>query len=296
LKTNYNVILDIRNESAVAALALHEWQLYAYNNRIYTSLFKELSADDTLEDYCRTMQQTRTNRMIAVVLLVLALLAILPVYYFFYLRPRLNARFKAERQRRDDLELLDDDLRRTEIELSNLHISNAVLDNCLSTLKHETMYYPSRIRQLIDQGDMESVNEVVSYYRDLYNMLSQQAMSQVERVKLHLHPLEHGILGDETLVGYLLDILKKQHPIEMTFTPHGTQYIEIRCLLPAGAFNDSTNQPAAIDYLLCRQIARDHGEATNRRACSVRKETQEDGTINMIILLPAYGKVQSNHS
>ena len=296
LKTNYNVILDIRNESAVAALALHEWQLYAYNNRIYTSLFKELSADNTLADYCRTMQQTRTNRMIAVVLLLLALLAILPVYYFYYLRPRLNARFKAERQRRDDLELLDDEQRRTDIELANLHISNAVLDNCLSTLKHETMYYPSRIRQLIDQGDMESVNEVVSYYRDLYNMLSQQAMSQVERVKLHLRPLEHGILGDETLVVYLLDILKKQHPIETTFTPHGSQYIEIRSLLPAGAFGEGNNQPAAIDYLLCRQIARDHGEATNRRACSVRKETQEDGTINMIILLPAYGKVQSNHS
>ena len=296
LQTNYNVILDIRNESAVAALALHEWQLYAYNNRIYTSLFKELSADNTLADYCRTMQQTRTNRMIAVVLLLLALLAILPVYYFYYLRPRLNARFKAERQRRDDLELLDDEQRRTDIELANLHISNAVLDNCLSTLKHETMYYPSRIRQLIDQGDMESVNEVVSYYRDLYNMLSQQAMSQVERVKLHLRPLEHGILGDETLVGYLLDILKKQHPIEMTFVPHGSQYIEIQCLLPAGAFGEGSNQPAAIDYLLCRQIARDHGEATNRRACSVRKETQEDGTINMIILLPAYGKVQSNHS
>ena len=295
LKTNYNVILDIRNESAVAALALHEWQLYSYNNRIYTSLFKELSADNTLADYCRTMQQTRTNRMIAVVLLVLALLAILPVYYFFYLRPRLNARFMAERQRRDDLELLDDDLRRTDIELANLHISNAVLDNCLSTLKHETMYYPSRIRQLIDQGDMESVNEVVSYYRDLYNMLSLQAMSQVERVKLHLRPLEHGILGDETLVGYLFDILKRQHPIETTFTPHGTQYIEIRCLLPAGAFENGDSQPA-IDYLLCRQIARDHGEATNRRACSVHKESQDNGTINMIIILPAYGKVQSNHS
>ena len=295
LKTNYNVILDIRNESAVAALALHEWQLYSYNNRIYTSLFKELSADNTLADYCRTMQQTRTNRMIAVVLLVLALLAILPVYYFFYLRPRLNARFMAERQRRDDLELLDDDQRRTDIELANLHISNAVLDNCLSTLKHETMYYPSRIRQLIDQGDMESVNEVVSYYRDLYNMLSLQAMSQVERVKLHLRPLEHGILGDETLVGYLFDILKRQHPIETTFTPHGTQYIEIRCLLPAGAFENGDSQPA-IDYLLCRQIARDHGEATNRRACSVHKESQDNGTINMIIILPAYGKVQSNHS
>ena len=42
LKTNYHIILDIRNESAVAALALHEWQLYSYNNRIYTQLLKEM--------------------------------------------------------------------------------------------------------------------------------------------------------------------------------------------------------------------------------------------------------------
>ena len=40
LAVNFNIILDIRNESAVAALALHEWQLYHYNNRIYTQLYK----------------------------------------------------------------------------------------------------------------------------------------------------------------------------------------------------------------------------------------------------------------
>lgn len=36
VNTNYQIILDIRNESAVAALALHEWELYAYNNKVYT--------------------------------------------------------------------------------------------------------------------------------------------------------------------------------------------------------------------------------------------------------------------
>ena len=288
--TNYNVILDIRNESAVAALALHEWQLYAYNNRIYTSLFKELSADATLADYCRAMQQTKVNRMIAVVLLVLVLLAIFPAYYFYYLRPRLNARFRAERRCREELEMVDDELRRTEMELGNLHVSNSVLDNCLSALKHETMYYPSRIRQLIDQDDMESVDEMVGYYRELYNLLSQQAMSQVERVKLHLTQLDHGILGDETLVGYLFTMLKKLKPAEITYTPRDGKYVEVSCLVTG------SNRLSDIDYLLCRQIARDHGEATNRRGCSFRIEEQEDQTERIIIILPAYGKVQSNHS
>jgi len=40
IKTNYNVILDIRNELAVASLALHQWDLYTYNNHVYTSLLK----------------------------------------------------------------------------------------------------------------------------------------------------------------------------------------------------------------------------------------------------------------
>ena len=291
VNTSYNVILDIRNEVAVAALALHRWQLYTYNNRIYTLLFKELSADATLGDYCRTMQQTKTNRTIAAVLLLLVLLTILPAYYFYYLRPRLNARFRAERLRRDDLEQLDDELRRTEMESAGLYVSNAVLDNCLSTLKHETMYYPSRIRQLIDQGDMESAAEVVNYYRELYNMLSLQAMSQVERVKLHLRPLEHGILGDETLVRYLFDILKRmsgQKQLDMTYTNRDDKYVEITVTTPH--FSPFASHLSRIDSLLCRQIVRDHGEATNRRGCSIRAE-QHDDTTTIIIILPAYGKL-----
>ena len=305
VNTNYNLILDMRNESAVAALALHEWQLYQYNNRIYTQLYKELSADETLADYCRTMQQTKTNRMIAVGLLLLMLLTILLVYYFYYLRPRFYARFKAERLRRDDLELLDDELRQAEQELAALHVSNAVLDNCLSTLKHETMYYPSRIRQLIDKNDMESVSEVVCYYRELYNLLSQQAMSQVERVKLHLRPIAPSafqlqssdvcILGDETLIRYLFDILKRltgQQRLDMTLSPQGDKYVELTVNVPHPL--SFTSHLSRIDSLLCRQIVRDHGEATNRRACSIRTEIQNNVT-TIIILLPAYGKLQSNH-
>ena len=286
LSTNYNIILDVRNECAVAALAMHKWSLYSYNNRIYTQLFKELSADNTLADYCRTMQQTRSNRMIAVAMLILILLAILPAYYFFHLRPRLNARFSAERQQREQLELLRDEQRRAELELSNLHVSNSVLDNCLSTLKHETMYYPSRIRQIVAQEDMESVGEVVNYYRELYTLLSQQAMSQVERVKLHLVRLPNGILGDEVLVRYLFDIIKKEtgrKRNEAEYKPYGDKYIEVTF--------SNVNRMKDIPRMLCRQIVRDHGEATNRRACSIRMESKPDGNENLIIILPAYGKV-----
>lgn len=295
LDTNYNLILDIRNESAVAALALHQWQLYSYNNRIYTQLFKELSADKTLPDYCRQMQQSQTDRSIALILLLLVFIAILPAYYFLYLRHRLYERYYAERQQREIVESVEDDIRRADLEQANLHVSNAVLDNCLSTLKHETMYYPSRIRMLVDQGDVQSLPEVTAYYRELYGLLSEQAQRQVEHAKLHLTRLlpatlhlpstAPAILGDETLLRYLFEILRKhtgQRQPDMLCRRIDEQYVEISVQLP---------EPLSpIDRLLCRQIMRDHGEAAHRRACSIREERQDKIT-NMIIILPAYGKL-----
>ena len=298
LKTNYHVILDIRNESAVAALALHEWQLYSYNNRIYTQLFKEMSADNSLGDYCRAMQQSQTNKTIAVILLVLLLLSIVPAYYLLYYRHRLYARFLKEQQQQTDLELLEDELRREKLEDNNLHVSNAVLDNCLSALKHETMYFPSRIRQLLDSGDVASLGEVTDYYRELYGILSQQAMSEVERTKLHLQPLDHHILGDENLIRHLFEIIRKQSgqkKLECVYTQKDDHYVEVRVTLPQLRLSEEqahdlfTPSNEHIPYLICRQIVRDHGEATNRRGCGIYA-TLIDGTINMIITLPSVWK------
>ena len=298
LDVNYHIILDIRNESAVAALALHEWQIYNYNNRIYTQLFKEMSADDTLGDYCRTMQQSQTNKTIAIILLVILALAILPAYYLLYYRHRLYSRFLSEQQRQTDLEMLDDEQRRTELEISNLHVSNAVLDNCLSTLKHETMYYPSRIRQTLDSGDTESLSEVTSYYRELYGMLSQQAMRQVERTHLHLRPLSMEgvtILGDENLIRYLFEILRKQSgekKPEIQFSQKNEKYVEVSVAMPGLDFSkeqpEDLFQPKRehIPFLICRQIVRDHGEATNRRGCGIRAEII-NGIPHILITLPS---------
>ena len=195
--TNYNIILDIRNESAVASLALHDWEAYHFNNRSYTQLFKEMSADSTLADYCRIMSQSKVNKTIAVILLSILLAMILPAYYFMYYRHRLYYRFCVERIKsineillgdsdtaeklsrmeslvresypdslqaivskiqdaltksietgekwRADIELADDELHRIEYEADNVYVANSGLDNCLSTLNHETMYYPRRI-------------------------------------------------------------------------------------------------------------------------------------------------------
>ena len=346
LDTHYDQILGMRNSTAIAALALHQWNVYSYNNRIYTLLYKEMSADDSLDEYCRKMQKSQSNKQIAIIVLVVLLISILPVFYLLFVRQRLYYRFCVERintingillseasdeekrnqiapllserfpeqlqqvvsqiqqslsqsvsvrqSEEEQIELAEDELQRAEMEEGNLHVSNAVLDNCLSTLKHETMYYPSRIRQLVDTEDVESLKEVTSYYRELYGILSQQAMRQIEHVKLHLKPLHYDILGDKTLIDYLFEILRKQgggQPLTVEARPKDQRYVELRVPMPALKLSE---QQAAqlflpstenIPYLLCRQIVRDHGEATNRRGCGIWAELIDQQT-TIIIILP----------
>lgn len=288
LGTNYQIILDIRNESAVAALALHEWPLYAYNNKVYTQLFKELSADSSLDNYCRTMQQSQQNKRIAVILLLVLLVMIVPAYYMLYYRHRLYERYRRERLQQTSIEMAEDELKRVELEDANLHVANAVLDNCLSTLKHETMYYPSRIEQLALSGDMEALSEVTHYYRALYAVLLSQAGGQVEKVHLHLHPMElygYAVLGDSNLLHYLFELLKPTKVIGevkderyLQFCVYGSQLVASNVHLA-----DEGNRLQTLNYLLCRQIVRDHGEATNRRGCGIRTEENK-----IIIILPRY--------
>ena len=300
VESNYQVILDMRNESAVAALALHKWQLYAYNNKVYTQLFKEMSADSTLADYCRTMQQSQSNKRIAMILLLVLLVMIVPAYYMLYYRHRLHARFRRERQQLVNIELAADELRRADLENQNLHVANAVLDNCLSTLKHETMYYPSRIRQLVDSGDTASLAEVAHYYRDLYGLLIQQATDQVEHIHLHIHPVEfygQRVLGDANLLGYLFELIMSDNKGEKSANreerignggektgeqvyakPKDERYVVYHVKL-ASCLSPLTS-------LLCRQIVRDHGEATNRRGCGITNDSDQ-----IIITLPAAPKL-----
>ncbi len=294
LRVNYDILLIMRNESAVAALALHEWSLYQYNNRIFTQLFKELSADSTLDDYCRKMQQTQTNRQIAIILLVLLFVVILLAVAWQVVRA-LGRAARRQQEQQAQQELIEDEITRTQMEEGRLHVSNAVLDNCLSSLKHETMYYPSRIQQLTTDEDTTSLQEVAVYYRELYGILSQQAMRQLEHQKLHLQRLEHNILGDPILIRYLFELLRKQsgeRQLNAEFTIHDEKYVV--CTVPMPQLRLTEEQAAQlftpsadrIPWLLCRQIVRDHGEATNRRACAIRAELN-NGITHIIITLPA---------
>ena len=317
-RTDYHIILDIRNEAAIAALALKQFDIYYYNNEIYTRLYKLMAQDTTLEKYCNDIKAANTNKqtilLLATVLFVFGLIVYFMVYYHNHILTTFNLRqilevnrrifnleqseqmatiiddgindvrrtdavcllfqdgttqfsrpvpqqdFLCDQMRRsmqqgrrivqqngkvriyplqvtgesaqiigaiaivlhnvsmqkgdDDLfqriahyvatniyyslvrmerlnneiELLDDERRRVEMEANHVHVQNMILDNCLSTIKHETMYYPSRIQQIIqssssmDAEQIHTIDELISYYKDVYTLLSGQAARQLDNV------------------------------------------------------------------------------------------------------------------
>lgn len=341
VKTNYDIILDIRNECAVAALALNEWDLYVYNNRVYTSLFKERSADKGLDDYCQTMQASSSNKIIAIIILALLLVGIVFAFYFLYYRHVLYFRFCVERidkannvllsdiddksklnyigsidvskypvvlkdvvnkmketlirsvsydePRRLSLEYQEDELNRVIYETEKVYISNNIIDNCLSTLKHETMYYPARIRQLVDNVDMDvqSVKELVYYYKELYTILYGQVKSQADEAKFNCAPVslkdyvcvDDFVLFDEVLLSYLFDVLKESCgyiPSETIVANADGKYLTLRLSCnkinhtDTGNFDYFAPLVQNIPFLICRQIIREMAEITNMHGCGLR--------------------------
>lgn len=347
------VLLDISNEAAVAALALHRWDVYNNNNNVYARLFRLASADNSLPSYISYMQRSKTNKMVSVVLLIILLLMIFPSWYFLYYRHKLNYKFCVERinrmndillsnltdkEKRDGIaklanfddfalkdeqkaklqnvverilsalktnienskemdsqtELAQDECRRIEMEAGHLHVSNSVLDNCLSTLKHETMYYPSRIKQMIGNSgtNIDELSEVVTYYHDLYAILAEQALRQVPQQRLN-----------RDAYAYMLDILKKcngNH--DFCVEECGTDtlgrpidkknsYIRVRM----AGYDSLTDEQVAklftpytidLNLLLCRQIVREMGEVTNLRACGIQADRDAKGHVFVKILIP----------
>ena len=78
-------------------------------------------------------------------------------------------------------------------EEDRLYVMNQVLDNSLSTIKHETMYYPARIDQMAqslwentDNSEaIDELNTLVHYYKELYLLLYEQANRQLLQSGFH---------------------------------------------------------------------------------------------------------------
>ena len=93
-----------------------------------------------------------------------------------------------------DIESAHEETRRASWEDSMLHVQNMVLDNCLSTIKHETIYYPNKIKQIVgrlntqklseteEREAVETMTELIEYYKGIFTILSSCASRQLEEV------------------------------------------------------------------------------------------------------------------
>ena len=509
--TDFHVILDIRNEAAVASLALNDWEAYTYNNDAYTALFKLLGEDRSLEEYCLRLKQSTNNKLVGI-LIALLLLAALPVgYYLLYLRRRLQNRWnleqvlevnhaifaasqlpgaddeeallreeetlrfiprqivnavfdrvdeligtdcltlavfnestgrleyashtsKAENDEKAsadvrslmercfsehrtlaqgeaeafpllveagsesrcvgvlclerseplsenarllvelmaryvsivifnavvklankyrDIETAHDEARRASHEENQLHVQNQVLDNCLSTIKHETIYYPNRIKQLIarlrsatlppmEEGEtVQAIGELIAYYKGIYTLLSRCASRQLEEVTfrrvrvsvpellagaekylrkasragrpaltLVVSSVEASVLGDAYLLRFLFENLLDEALAapgdgELTLTAERAEgficfrFTDRRRTLSSDELHrlfypDLARMTATArggelsgtEFLVCKQIVRDHDEFAGRRGCRINAEQTEGGGFTIYFTLP----------
>ena len=507
--TDYHVILDIRNEAAVAFLALKQWENYSYNNAAYTTLYKLLGEDQSLEEYCRELERSTNNKMVSILLFAVLFFALILGYYILYFRKRLVNRWNLEqvleinkqvftvsvtsvpkkeeillqeedtlrnipqrivdaafdavnellsidrlsiavyndathrldyvsnppeepseeipewmklmqscfeqenflvensvqtlpltvevggtsrcigvlcverregtRQETDHLllelitryvaivvfnavvklamkcrniEVAQDEARRASWEDSLLHVQNMVLDNCLSTIKHETIYYPNKIKQLIgklrsgqlgeseEQETVSAIGELIEYYKGIFTLLSRCASRQLEEVtfrrtvivvselvtatekyfrkmskdfpvhiNFHTESVEGLVIGDVNQLRFLLENL-----IEETLSVVLDGDIYLRCAVDGEfvrfLFTDTRRQKTreelnqlfypnltrmtagergelrGTEYLICKQIIRDHDEFTGRRGCRINAEPAKEGGFTVYFTIP----------
>lgn len=147
------------------------------------------------------------------------------------------------------------------------------------------MYYPAKIGVMADGKDenLPVLSELSSYYKDLYMLLSTQAMRQID----------NHVKVDDDMLRYLFDILKEQNGGELELTAEDKDPVYSLIHVKMNKLQLSDEQVAALftpntvdmQFMLCRQIVREVGEATNARGCGIQAVKDESGRININITL-----------
>lgn len=335
--TDYHVIMDLRNEAAVACLALQRMRGYRYNNQAFTTLYKLYSEDPFLEELCKEMEvQTQHRRMAAWVAIGLLCLFPLVLYGGYWQRQR-RRNWESEQE-------AEDRLRRAEFEDSKLHVQNQVLDNCLSTIKHETAYYPNKIGKMVERmraeatqtlcsEDVQSMSELIEYYKGVFTLLSSCASRQLEevtfrrtrievasllgyaeeyatkvankrRIQLSLETSgEEGVrvLGDELELQFLFENLIDEAAGTVFMKPDFAHSLRLEAVVEAGFVRFTFTDPhrsftdenlrrffypdlqrmkqgaeagslQGTEFLICKQIIREHDEFCGHRGCRIYAE------------------------
>lgn len=483
---DYYILLDVRNEAAVAALALRQWNIYKYNNNAYTTLYKMVGEDHDLEAFCKKMQASASNKMVGLFVCIILFLCLIFAYYIMYFRRRMLYRlnleqvleinhevfactvnetpesddtlqrvpqtilneiynsvdalrpikamgltvyngnshqfnkayrqtFQTDRSRleefmRESFEnkktIFTDDRKivcyplivetsetslcigslgiaigsnpeegdnllgeliaryisiaifnasiriqhslqeideaqnskqRAIFEETQLHIQNQVLDNCFSALKHETLYYPTRIQQIVgklttevsqttEKEQQDTLSQLVNYYKEIFTLLSSCASRQLQEITFKRSVVSIDVLREEALK-YVVRMnrrKKSQYTLQTDMpvaevigdidllrfmTENLLEEASDNCAGPSTVFlkaipqddfvrfeftnpeqqlaqdeldelfyprldkmRDADGNLKGTEYLLCKQIIREHDEYTGHKGCRIIAE------------------------
>lgn len=253
-----------------------------------------------------------------------------------------------------DIESAQEETRRASREDSQLHVQNMVLDNCLSTIKHETIYYPNKIKQLIgrlnsrqlseaeEHENVEAISELIAYYKGIFTILSSCASRQLEEVvfrrgaiavaelfasaekyfrravrgKENRIQLESAVddaafqvTGDLNQLRFLFENLIDEAvavPTDgllelkavadgdyirflFTDTRRAKRVEELNLLFYPNLARMTAGEGGELrgtEYLVCKQIIRDHDEFAGRRGCRINAEPSPQGGFTVYFTLP----------
>ena len=251
-----------------------------------------------------------------------------------------------------DIESAHEETQRASWEDSMLHVQNMVLDNCLSTIKHETIYYPNKIKQIIgrlnaqnlsekeEKEAVETMTELIEYYKGIFTILSSCASRQLEevtfrrttipvqelfetagkyfkksvknrmdKIELEMAPIDARVIGDVNQLRFLLENLidealtvhedgvlrlqarKDDEYIRFLFTDTRREksVLELNQLFYPNLARMTSGEKGELrgtEYLVCKQIIRDHDEFAGRRGCRINAEPAEGGGFTVYFTIP----------
>ena len=247
--------MEIANQMAIASQAMNLWDKYEHYNAQYLQLYRINTSDPNLSVYAERlhMLETETNwsQFVMVILTLCSLVSLV-------LAVRRSSQRRKEMQIYSDQLILQQELHdKTQYELDRVHIQNRILANCLSTIKHETMYYPARIQQLTQYAnvDMADLHQLMAYYNEVYTILLEQAQRQTA----------FKIVLDESVLFELKRRIMSAIsgiPVEISTSDKGKiQEIRIKSNTHSIPDNLFTLEAGNLDAFVAREIVRMHDAA-----------------------------------
>ncbi len=222
----------------------------------------------------------------------------------------------------DSIEDFEEKTHKQRFEHDRLYVMNQILDNSLSTIKHETMYFPSRIKQMADDMQQNGIDvetnhnllDLVTYYRHIYMLLYEQAQRQTDQSLLRMQSVSVAdlftfisktheidcqetnlqVLGDEMLLRLLLGQMLAVVPANATLcVEEHDSMTYIICNVKGQKFTPEqlsdlfSPQTERLEYLVMRQILRECDAACGHPGLRLEAENTEQGYRIFFSLLTA---------